>query len=116
LCSRGATKDISQPQGGWYGAKLCPEGTAESAGFQRPFRTQLIYRGYPATTWLANFRRRFATKGWFQQSETVSLFRKDAGKKNGAACYIDFWTVFCFHVAQCLVSMRQNPKQTFSFL
>ena len=62
--------DISQPQGGWFGAvmNLCPERTMESVAFPVSLQDTGTQLQFPATSWLANFPRRFATKKRFLRS------------------------------------------------
>ena len=44
------------------------------------FQDECLFRGYPATLWLANFPGRFATVEWFLQSNCNSALRDRAGK------------------------------------
>src|SRR6185312_14016377 len=55
--------DISQPQGGWYcvNTRRCPGGTMEHIAFPPSFQDASIPPQFPATSWPANFHRRFAT-------------------------------------------------------
>ncbi len=53
--------EISQPRSGWIcGMKICPGGTPEVSAVAP--RQNVFPRTLPATAWLANFHRRFATQ------------------------------------------------------
>ena len=72
-------EEISQPQGGWYGrvVQLCPERTTERFMVSTVLSGRGATVGFPATAWLANFHRRFATKRWFLQSMARAFRRRD---------------------------------------
>lgn len=57
----GGPSEISQPRSGWFcGVKICPGGTPEFSTVPPGRNTFLCI--LPATLWLANFHRRFATQ------------------------------------------------------
>jgi hypothetical protein len=72
-------EEMSQPQGGWYGTvgQLCPERTTERFMVSTVLSGRGGMVGFPATAWLANFHRRFATKRWFLQSMGRAFRRRD---------------------------------------
>jgi hypothetical protein len=72
-------EEISQSQGGWHGrvGQLCPERTTESFMVSIVLSGRGVTVGFPATAWLANFPRRFATKRWFLQSMARAFRRRD---------------------------------------
>jgi hypothetical protein len=46
----------------------CPERTSEKNTVSDVLSGRSVIPDFPATAWLANFLRRFATTGWFLQS------------------------------------------------
>jgi len=57
--------------------KIRPERTSEEHVVSIVISGRDVVSGFPATAWLANFRRRCATKEWFPQStETAALQKK----------------------------------------
>ena len=87
-------EDISQPQGGWFGRveKPCPERTEESAGFPVSLQDTIAPLQLPATPWLANFHRRFATKERFLQS-TSNIKLQQRRLRFGASDLVLLWNL-----------------------
>jgi hypothetical protein len=65
---RGATQEVSQPRSGWY-CKIkdrSPERTKDKATYPTSLQDVDALLESPATSWLANIYRRFATGNIFE--------------------------------------------------